>query len=145
MAVHVGHAFCACISAFLSISSTLAVESKARSEKHVVLQYMSLHTIGPRAEVLAHWVKQTLTTMLIYNEKVYANSLGAMTSTTIHLPKINCDMKIWMHSYQRWCSMLQHANAARASCILDIAMQKQGIKHAQQNPKGSPYHTVLRR
>ena len=142
MAVHVGHAFCACISAFLSISSKLAVESKARCEKHVVLQCISLHTIGPRAEVLGHQVKQTLTTLLIYNEKVYANSLGAMTSTTIYLPKRNCDMKIWTHNCQHKCSMLQqHANAARASCILDIAMQKQGIKHAQHPTQRAAQHT----
>ena len=75
------------------MSSKLAVESKARCEKHVVLQCMYLHTIGPRAEVLAHQVKQTLTTLLIYNEKVDANSLGAMTSTAIYLPKRNCNMK----------------------------------------------------
>ncbi len=58
--------------------------------------------------------------------------------------KKNCNMKDLEHNCQRWCSMLQqHANAARASCILDAAMQKQGIKHAQQNLKGSPSHTIL--
>jgi len=52
MAVHGGQAFCDRISAFLSTPSNLAVQSSARCEKRVVLQCVSLHTIGQN--IFAH-------------------------------------------------------------------------------------------
>ncbi|DBA97319.1 TPA: hypothetical protein ACH3X1_015057 [Trebouxia sp. C0004] len=104
-----------------------------------------------RAQYPCTLSRQTLTTLLTHDEKLNSDSLRAVmmfphNRTVTYLPETNCNVKSVKHNCQRWCSMLQqHANAARASCILGV--QKTRHKTCTTNANGQPithnFHTPI--